>query len=113
MTQPTKKWRFRTPAFLQNAFADIRFSSDISRYLIQILFAVLVGSLAGIGAIFFHYVVEEMRLLFSPDRFDLLWPGILHPIMLVPVAGALVLAVATVRFPKTAGERGWRASSRP
>jgi len=106
MTQPTKKRRLQAPVFLQNAFADIRFSSDISRYLIQILFAVLVGTLAGIGAIFFHYVVEEMRLLFSPDRLDLLWPGFLHPIILVPVAGALILAFATRRFPKTAGERG-------
>ena len=45
MTQRRQNRWFRAPAFLSSAFADIRFSPDISRYVVQILFAVLVGLL--------------------------------------------------------------------
>ncbi|MFZ5562581.1 MAG: hypothetical protein ACOZBW_00905, partial [Thermodesulfobacteriota bacterium] len=86
--------------------ADIHFPSEISRYLIQILFAVLVGALAGAGAILFHHAVEEMRIFFHPRRLASLWDLPVHPVVFVPVAGALVLAFATARFPRIARERG-------
>jgi len=106
MTQHGQKRRSRPAEFVAGILADIHFPSEISRYLIQILFAVLVGALAGAGAILFHHAVEEMRIFFHPRRLASLWDLPVHPVVFVPVAGALVLAFATARFPRIARERG-------
>ena len=80
--------------------------SDISRYVGQMLFAILIGALAGLGAMFFHYAVEVMRIVFTrPGLPPLTFLG-LNLIVIIPVAGGLMVASATAAFPKTAREKG-------
>jgi len=43
--------------------------SEIFRYISHILLSILLGLLAGGGAILFHYLLEHMRLLFEGQSF--------------------------------------------
>ncbi|MDY6825272.1 MAG: chloride channel protein [Thermodesulfobacteriota bacterium] len=90
----------------QNAAADFYLSSDITRYVMQIILAILIGVLAGFGAIFFHHVVEAMRLFFEPDHLARLFDTRFNLIFLVPVAGGLIIAAATYFSPIIAKEKG-------
>ncbi|MEW6079030.1 MAG: chloride channel protein [Thermodesulfobacteriota bacterium] len=107
MNSPLTKQPGRSPArSLRHSLAGLSGASDIFRYVGQILFAILIGLLAGLGAMFFHHVVELMRAFLShpcPPRTSLY--GILAVIM-VPVAGGLLVAGATALFPRLAAERG-------
>ncbi len=102
--EPQRRFSFRL--WLQNAISDTPLASDISRYVMQILFAIIIGVLAGFGAIFFHYVVEEMRFLFAPNRLNALIGDHFPLIVGVPVLGGIIIAAATTLFPKISREKG-------
>jgi len=106
MTNTKHKKGHLAPAFLRNSFSGMHIDSNISRYVIQILFAVMVGALAGLGALFFHYMVEEMRIFFNSGPFQAGPNKTTWLIALVPVGGAIVIAGATAMFPDTAKEKG-------
>ncbi len=91
---------------IQKSLAGFYQTSDISRYLIRFLFAILIGVLASLGAIFFHYVVEQMRIFFHPEHLSSLLSVTFNPIFFVPVLGGIIIAAATALFPKIARETG-------
>ncbi len=102
---PQKRNFFSLPSF-RLPFIGLYRSSDISRYMGQIIFAILIGVLAGFGAMFFHYAVEIMRLTFlRPGLPPLMFHGI-SLIVIIPLAGCLVVAAGTAAFPRTAAEKG-------
>lgn len=91
---------------IKGSIAGIYRGSDISRYVGQIFFAVLIGALAGLGAMFFHHAVEVMRVLFTRPGFLPRTLFGISLIMLIPVAGGIMVASATAAFPKIAKEKG-------
>ncbi|MFO8047749.1 MAG: chloride channel protein [Desulfosudaceae bacterium] len=107
MASPLEKEpsRFSLPALQKSIFGIYR-SSDISRYVLQIVFAVLIGVLAGLGAILFHYIVEYMRLFFEPANLKRLLPLNFNLIVLVPLLGGVIISALTAFFPGTAREKG-------
>ncbi|MDY6903744.1 MAG: chloride channel protein [Thermodesulfobacteriota bacterium] len=91
---------------LRSSVSEIYLSSDIARYVMQIFLAVIIGVIAGFGAILFHHVVEAMRLFFDPDHLQALLSVGFNPIFLVPVLGGVIVAGATFFFPVIAKEKG-------
>ena len=90
----------------KSSVAGLYRASEISRYVGQMLLAVLIGVLAGFGALFFHHAVETLRLLLTrPGIAPQTLTGILM-IIAVPVAGGVIIAAATATFPETAREKG-------
>ncbi len=87
---------------VQNSYME----SDISRYVSQIVFAMILGMLAGLGAVLFHYLLEHMRVLFDPGH-DGVVSGInRNMIFFVPLSGAVIIAATTWIFPALSRERG-------
>lgn len=107
MTPPLpKKQRLFSFLSLKESITGIYRGSDISRYVGQMLFAIVIGTLAGLGAMFFHYAVEVMRIVFTRSGpFPLTFKGI-DLIVIIPLVGGLIVASATAAFPKTAKEKG-------
>ena len=68
--------------------------------------SILLGVLAGLGAILFHSLLEEMRCLFEPQYFSGTFPLPSYFIVAVPVVGAVICATMTRLFPVVARERG-------
>jgi len=106
VASPPKKNAGFSLLALQKSIFGIYRSSDISRYVLLILFAVLIGVLAGLGAIFFHYVVEAMRIFFAPDNLQRLLSVRMNLLFLVPLLGGIIISAMTALFPKIAREKG-------
>ncbi|MFW5771265.1 MAG: chloride channel protein [Spirochaetota bacterium] len=88
--------------WIQNSYLE----SDISRYVAQIFFAMILGVLAGLGAVLFHFLLEFMRVLFDPGHKGVKSGISRDMVFLVPVAGAVIISVTTWMFPALSRERG-------
>ncbi len=107
MTQPLpQKHRFFSLPFIKDSIAGIYRGSDISRYVGQIFFAILIGALAGLGAMLFHHAVEAMRVLFTRPGLPHLTFYDISLMVVIPVIGGVLVASATWAFPKIAREKG-------
>lgn len=80
--------------------------SDIYRYLNHVQISVIVGIMAGMGAVLFHYLLELMRNFFEPHRFKSLLGVPDYYVVIIPVIGGLICATMTWFFPLIAGEKG-------
>lgn len=90
----------------QKRFGTFYFRTDISRYVIHVLFSMVLGVLAGLGALVFHYLLEQTRLFFEPRHFTAFFGVSVYFIVFVPVFGGIITATMTRLFPKIAGEKG-------
>jgi hypothetical protein len=45
------------------------FDTDISKYISHVVISIVIGLLAGAGAIIFHHVLYLTRTFFRPDNF--------------------------------------------
>ncbi|HPS58723.1 MAG TPA: chloride channel protein [Spirochaetota bacterium] len=82
------------------------FHSDIYRYINHIQISVIVGVVAGMGAVLFHYLLERMRNFFEPHRFKALLGVPDYYVIMIPVIGGLICATMTWFFPLIAREKG-------
>ena len=80
--------------------------SDIYRYLNHVQISVIVGVVAGMGAVLFHYLLERMRNFFEPHRFKALLGVPDYYVIIIPVIGGLICATMTWFFPLIAREKG-------
>lgn len=80
--------------------------SDIYRYLNHLQVSVIVGIMAGMGAVLFHFLLERMRNFFEPHRFKALLGVPDYYVVIIPVTGGLICATMTWFFPLIAGEKG-------
>lgn len=85
---------------------NIYIQSEISRYIFHIILSILLGILSGIGAILFHYLLENMRLFFHPDNFTKSFNINFYFIFIVPAIGALVVCLLSEFFKDVAEDRG-------
>lgn len=82
------------------------FNSDIYRYLNHVQISIILGVVAGMGAVLFHYLLERMRLFFEPHRFRELLGVPAYYVIIIPVIGGLICATMTWLFPLVAREKG-------
>ncbi len=80
--------------------------SDIYRYLSHIFISVLLGIMAGMGAVLFHYLLEKMRFFFEPHRFKTILGVPDYYVIIIPVIGGIAAATMTALFPLVAREKG-------
>lgn len=80
--------------------------SDMSRYVSHVLVSVIVGMLAGTGAIIFHHLLYLTRTFFRPDNFRAMYNIPVFFIILIPVAGGIICSAMTWLYPALAKERG-------
>ena len=80
-------------------------STDISKYISHIVFSVVLGLLAGAGAVAFHSMLEGTRHFF--EFFNLRsYLGVdVNLVFVFPVVGALIVAAMTRYLPALARER--------
>lgn len=88
------------------AFLNNRTSYDLFQYLIHIIISIFLGLIAGLGAIFFHYLLNLMRGIFEPSTFVDKFHISRYSIVIIPMIGALVLATMTRYFNALAREKG-------
>jgi len=91
---------------LRRWIQDSYLESDISRYVAQIFFAMILGVLAGLGAVLFHFLLEYMRVLFDPGHQGEVSGISRDMVFLVPVAGAVIIGATTWMYPALSRERG-------
>lgn len=82
------------------------FESEIYRYINHIQISVVLGIMAGMGAVVFHYLLERMRNFFEPHRFKSLLGVPDYYVIIIPVIGGLICATMTWLFPLIAREKG-------
>ncbi len=80
--------------------------SDISKYISHVLISVIIGLLAGAGAIVFHKMLHMTRIFFEPDNFRAAYNVPVFFIILIPVAGGVICSVMTWFCPVIAREKG-------
>ncbi|MDY6968123.1 MAG: chloride channel protein [Spirochaetota bacterium] len=85
---------------------DLYLKSEISFYIFHIFFSLVVGILAGIGAILFHYLLDKMELFFKPSEFIRFFSISDIFIFVIPVIGGIAIAFMIKLFPGVAKERG-------
>lgn len=68
--------------------------------------SVLVGLLAGTGAVIFHLVLNFLRHLFDPGRISSSGVIPAWSVIFIPVLGGIVIAAMARRYPGLARERG-------
>lgn len=80
--------------------------SEIFRYITHILLSILLGLLAGGGAILFHFLLEHMRFLFEDKSLSLFsWlPD--YSIIFIPIFGGIVTSFMTLFLPEIAAKKG-------
>ncbi len=84
---------------------DIYFSSEIARYLYLIILSTMLGSVAGLGAIVFNYLLDGTRRFFEPENFTSLLRINHSLIFIIPVLGATSIALLSHFFPKLSKDR--------
>jgi len=80
--------------------------TDISKYVTHVLISVIIGLLAGAGAIVFHKMLHVTRIFFEPDNFKAAYNVPVFFIILIPVAGGIICSLMTWFFPQIAREKG-------
>lgn len=80
--------------------------TDIFKYISHVFISILIGLLAGGGAIVFHHVLYLTRTFFRPDNFRAKYdvPGFF--IIFIPVMGGIVCSLLTWLYPLIAKEKG-------
>lgn len=81
-------------------------SNDIVRYLLRIVISIILGLVAGLGSLLFHYMLKIMRRMGEPSFLNYLFEGNRYEIVLIPLIGALVIATMTRLFKSIAREKG-------
>jgi CIC family chloride channel protein len=82
------------------------FQSDISRYIYHIVLSTLLGTVAGLGAILFNYLLEATRRFFAPGSFTSFFHIDQAFVFIIPVAGALIIALISRLFRGLARDPG-------
>ncbi len=80
--------------------------SEIFRYITHILLSILLGLLAGGGAILFHYLLEHMRFLFEDQSLSLFAGLPDYSIIFIPLIGGIITSFMTLFLPEIAAKRG-------
>ncbi len=80
--------------------------TDISKYISHVFISILIGLLAGGGAIIFHHVLYITRTFFRPNNFRAIFDIPVYLIILIPVTGGILTSLLTWLFPSTAREKG-------
>jgi len=89
---------------LQDKLQQALIYGDISRFLFHLLVSIVLGMAAGGSAMLFHFALEAMKGVFSPESTGAKTSSFL--IVLIPAAGALITALMTRVFRKFSKERG-------
>ncbi len=106
-TEKTNTKKFWPTVFsLQKRAGEFYFRTTISRYVAHVVISMILGVLAGLGALLFHYMLEEMRYFFEPQNFTAIFHVDRYFIVFIPILGGIITAFLTRFFPKIAGERG-------
>ncbi len=82
------------------------FDTDISKYISHVFMSIVIGLLAGGGAILFHHILYITRTFFRPDNFREKFAIPVFFIILIPVAGAIITSLLTWLYPSVAKEKG-------
>ena len=80
--------------------------SEIFRYISHIVLSIILGLLAGGGAILFHYLLEKMRHLFEYRNFKQFIDVPDYFIIIIPVLGGLICSLMTFLYPEIAAGKG-------
>jgi CIC family chloride channel protein len=80
--------------------------SEIFRYISHILLSILLGLLAGGGAILFHYLLEHMRFLFEGQSFRKIGEFPDFIIIFIPILGGVITSFMTLFLPEIAAKKG-------
>ncbi|HNX23993.1 MAG TPA: chloride channel protein [Spirochaetota bacterium] len=80
--------------------------TDISKYISHVFISIIIGLLAGGGAIVFHHVLYITRTFFRPDNFRAKYDIPVFFIVLIPVTGAILTSLLTWLYPSIAKEKG-------
>lgn len=80
--------------------------TDISKYISHVFISIIIGLLAGGGAIVFHHVLYITRTFFRPDNFRAKYDIPVFFIILIPVTGAIITSLLTWLYPSIAKEKG-------
>lgn len=80
--------------------------SEIFRYITHIMLSILLGLLAGGGAILFHYLLEHMRFLFEDQSLSIFTWLPAYSIIFIPIFGGLVTSFMTLFLPEIAAKKG-------
>jgi len=80
--------------------------SEIFRYISHILLSILLGLLAGGGAILFHYLLENMRFLFETRSLKGFRDLPAYFIIIIPVIGGIITSFMTLFLPEIAAKKG-------
>ncbi len=85
---------------------NLYLNSEISLYIFHIILSILLGILSGTLAIFFHYLLEKMRIFFEPANFTALHNLNPDVIFLIPVFGSVIIAAMSKIFKKVSKDKG-------
>ena len=80
--------------------------SEIYRYISHIVLSIILGLLAGGGAILFHYLLEKMRYLFEYRILREFVDVPVYFIIIIPVVGGLICSLMTFLSPEIAARGG-------
>jgi len=80
--------------------------SDISKYISHIIISMIIGFLAGGGAIVFHEILYVTRTFFRPNNLRAQFDFPVFCIIFIPVTGALITSLLTWFSPAIAREKG-------
>lgn len=82
------------------------FETDIYRYMSHILISIVIGLLAGGGAILFHHLLDITRTYFRPNNFKTHFSIPEFLIIFIPVTGGIICSFLTWFNPAVAREKG-------
>jgi len=80
--------------------------SEIFRYITHILLSILLGLLAGGGAILFHFLLEHMRFIFKGQSLKLFTNTPDLFIFFIPLLGGIITSFMTLFLPEIAARKG-------
>ncbi len=100
------KMKIRALVNPKKLLARFRLQTELYRYVTYVFFSTLLGLLAGLGAVLFHYLLDLSSNFFEDGNFASMLTIDARFIVLVPVIGALATASMTRLFPETARQKG-------
>ncbi len=80
--------------------------SDISWYIYHIFLSTLLGIVAGLSAILFHFLLETTRGFFEPGNFTQFFRADRFFLFVIPVIGALIIALLSRLFRRLSSDPG-------
>ncbi len=82
------------------------FDTTLSKYISHVLISIVIGFLAGAGAILFHHILYLTRTFFRPDNFRSKFDIPVYFVILIPITGAVICSLLTWLYPLIAKEKG-------